>query len=68
VIRLAAPAYALPPGQVPPALAGVVRRAVELNPGERPTAKLGRTAMAIGHAFTPKSQHDRRVGLNPWNR
>jgi hypothetical protein len=68
VIRIVAPAYALPLGQVPLALAGVLRRAVEPNPGERWTAKLGRTAMALRHAFTAKSQHDRRVGMNPWHR
>jgi hypothetical protein len=68
VIRMIAPCYALPPRQVPLGIAVELRGYAELNPGERWPRKLGRTAIAVRDAFTVKSQHDSRVGLNPWHR
>lgn len=68
VIRMIAPGFALPPGKVPLGIASELRGYAELNPGERWPRKLSRTALALRDAFTVKSQHDSRVGLNPWHR
>jgi Uncharacterised nucleotidyltransferase len=68
VIRMIAPAFALPPRKVALGIATELRGYAELNPGERWPRKLGRTVIAIRDAFTVKSQHDSRVGLNPWHR
>lgn len=68
VIRIVAPFCALPARRIPAGVVAVFRSYAELNPGERWPAKLGRTAIAMRDAFTEQSQHDRRVGLNPWHR
>ncbi|HET6864630.1 MAG TPA: nucleotidyltransferase family protein [Solirubrobacteraceae bacterium] len=68
VVRMIAPGFALPPRHVPVGIAIELRGYAELNPGERWPRKLGRTAIAVRDAFTVKSQHDSRVGLNPWHR
>jgi hypothetical protein len=68
VVRMVAPGFALAPANVPLGIATELRGYAELNPGERWPRKLGRTAIALRDAFTVKSQHDSRVGLNPWHR
>jgi Uncharacterised nucleotidyltransferase len=68
VIRLIAPCSALPRRQVPRGVATALRGYADLNPGERWPTKLARTALAVRDAFTNKSQHNRRVGVNPWHR
>jgi len=68
VIRMLAPFFALSPRQVPLGIATELHGYAELNPGESWPRKLGRTAIAIRDAFTVKSRHDSRVGLNPWHR
>jgi hypothetical protein len=68
MVRMIAPGFALPPRHVPMGVAIELRGYAELNPGERWPRKLGRTAIAMRDAFTVKSQHDSRVGLNPWHR
>jgi hypothetical protein len=68
MVRMIAPFYSLPGRRVPLGLAIELRGYAELNPGERWPRKLARTAVALRDAFTVKSQHDSRVGLNPWHR
>jgi hypothetical protein len=68
VIRMLAPFFALPARRIPLGVAAELRSYAELNPGEGWPAKLTRTGVAIRDALTDQSQHDRRVGLNPWHR
>jgi Uncharacterised nucleotidyltransferase len=68
VIRITAPALALPPAQLPRGVAAALRATTGPRPGEDWERKLGRSARAIRDAFKDKSQHDRRVGNNPWSR
>lgn len=66
--RIAGPLFALPPGQAPRGVVAALRDYAALRPDESWPAKVGRAAIALRDAFTAKSQHDRRVGLNPWGR
>ncbi len=63
ITRLAAPISSLPPGEVPRAVACVLRYTVTPRPDEDWMTRLQRSSLAIAHAFKPRSEHDQILAL-----
>jgi hypothetical protein len=59
--RMAAPVWALPPRRVPAALVGVVRSVLTPGHDERWAQKLHRSRLAVAHALSAKSTHERTL-------
>ena len=61
ISRLAAPAWTLPAGEVPRALASALRYTATPAPGEDWMTQLRRSCLAIAHAFRPGSEHEQTL-------
>lgn len=68
IVRLSAPVFALPARQGVAGVAVALRDTTRPRPGESWLGKVSRSTVAARHAFANKSEHDSRVGLDPWGR
>jgi hypothetical protein len=68
VAQLLAPVVALEPTDAVRGIKWALRDLLGPGPDERWLAKLHRTTRALSNPMQSKSQHDRRVGRNPWSR
>ncbi|HEX3617972.1 MAG TPA: nucleotidyltransferase family protein [Solirubrobacteraceae bacterium] len=66
--QLLAPAVALKPAQAARGISWSVRHQFGPGPDERWLTKLHRVSRALSNPLQSKSQHDRRLGRNPWSR
>lgn len=66
--QLLAPVVALEPARAAHGINWAVRELLGPGPDERWRTKLHRTTRALSNPLQRKSQHDRRVGRNPWGR
>jgi hypothetical protein len=68
IARITAPTVALAPSRAPRGVAFALRESLAPGPDDHWIGKLRRAAHAVLRPLERKSQHDRRLGKNPWGR